>query len=149
MSSSIPVSFGEPKHRGECGVHSNTTPKLLVFPWFRMGCCGDKDAVVQVQMLTAPTQINKEFFAIIASHLKKTPFFDWDWGSFRRNILLPNREHITEIFGEFFARRIIEDLYVVLNNWDKHSEEEELQSIEEGYIPVSHRTFFTNKRVEY
>ena len=145
MSSTIAVQFNAPKHRGECGVSNGK----LMFPFFLMGCCGDEAGLVKIQTLNVPTQINKEFFAKIATLLKIMPCFDWDWSSFRRNILAPNKEHITEIFGEFYAKRILGDLYVVLNNWDKHTEEEELQAIEDGFVPVSHRTVCTRKDVEY
>jgi hypothetical protein len=139
------VKFNAPKHRGECGVKNGK----IQIPFFHMGCCGDESMVVQIQTVNIPTQINKEFFAKIAMLLKLIPFLDWDWSSFRRNILAPNKEHITEIFGEFFAKRIMEDLYVVLNNWDKPTEEDELQAQEAGVVLVSHRTFFTEKKVEY
>lgn len=145
MSSAIAVKFNAPKHIGECGVVNGK----ILFPLFRMGCCGDEDMVVKTQTLTAPKQINKDFFKKIAKLVEMFPFFDWDWSSFRRNILAPNKAHITEIFGEFFAKRILEDLYVVLNNWDKPTEEDEKEAKEAGVVLVSHRTFFTEKEVEY
>ena len=114
-----------------------------------MGCCGDQDAVVKTTQLTVPEQLDKAFFRKIAKLLEMTPHFDWDWSSFRRNILAPNKAHIQEIFGEFFAKRIMEDLFVVLNNWDKISPEDEMMAKEAGVILVSHRTFFTEKDVEY
>jgi hypothetical protein len=144
---SIPVKFNAPAHRGECGVVGNK----LHFPFFMMGCCGDARAVVKVQELTAPEKINKEFFQKIATLLKLIPFLDWDWSSFRKNILTPNREHIKQEMGldEFFANRVMNDLVVVLNRWDKHSEEEESQAIADGFTPVSHRTFFTERECEF
>ena len=145
---SIAVKFNAPKHRGECGVVGNK----LHFPFFMMGCCGDASAVVKIQELTIPTKVNKEFFNKIATLLKLIPYFDWDWSSFRRNILAPNREHIKAEMGldEYFTQRVMEDLLVALNNWDKMSEEEEQEFIKEtGMKPISHRTFFTEKDVEY
>jgi hypothetical protein len=50
---------------------------------------------------------------------------------------------------EFFANRVMNDLVVVLNRWDKHSEEEESQAIADGFTPVSHRTFFTERECEF
>lgn len=145
MSSAIAVQFPSPKHRGECGVRDRS----LFIPFFLMGCCGDERAVVRCNVLTVPEQINKAFFRKIAKLLEITPHFDWDWSSFRRNILAPNRAHIQEIFGEFFTKRIMEDLFVVLNNWDKYTLEEEMEAQEEGLILLSHKTFFTEEQVEY
>jgi hypothetical protein len=145
VQSSIAVQFKTPKHRGECGVKSD---KIFI-PFFLMGCCGDQEAVVKITQLKVPDQINKAFFRKIAKLLEITPHFDWDWSSFRRNILAPNRAHIQEIFGEFFTKRIMEDLFVVLNNWEGASLEEEMEAQEEGLNLLSHRTFFTEKHVEY
>lgn len=146
MSSAIAVKFNAPKHIGECGVVNGK----ILFPLFRMGCCGDEDMVVKTQTLTAPKQINKDFFKKIAKLVEMFPFFDWDWSSFRRNIITPNKGHITEIFGEFFANRIERDLYVVINNWEtKYSEEDEEMAKAEGLNLLSHKTYFTEKEVEY
>ena len=145
---SIKVKFIAPTHRGECGVIGNK----LYFPFFMMGCCGDANAVVKVQELKAPKKINKEFFQKIATLLKLIPFMDWDWSSFRRNILTPNREHIQQEMGldEFFTNRVMNDLVVVLNRWDKMSDEEEQEFITQtGGTPVSHRTFFTERECEF
>ena len=145
IQSTTAVQFKAPKHRGECGVKS----EKIIIPFFLMGCCGDEDSVVRTTQIKVPEQINKAFFRKIAKLLEMTPHFDWDWSSFRRNILAPNKAHIQEIFGEFFAKRILEDLFVVLNNWDKISPEDEKEAQEAGVILVSHRTFFTEKDVEY
>lgn len=144
-TSSIAVKFNAPKHSGECGVIKGR----LLFPFFRMGCCGVESMVVKTHTLSAPKQINKDFFKKIAKLLEMTPYFDWDWSSFRRNIITPNKEHITEIFGEFFANRIERDLYVVLNNWDNITKEDEKEAREAGIILLSHKTYFTEKDVDY
>ena len=116
-----------------------------------MGCCGDQGAVVRSVQIKLPEQINKAFFRKIAKLLEMNSHFDWDWSSFRRNILAPNRAHIQEIFGEFFTKRIMEDLFVVLNNWEgqENTPEDEMMAKEEGLNLLSHRTFFTEKDVEY
>ena len=145
VQSSIAVQFKAPAHRGECGAKASK----ITIPFFLMGCCGDEDSVVRSVQIKLPEQINKAFFRKIAKLLEMNPHFDWDWSSFRRNILAPNKAHIQEIFGEFFAKRIMEDLFVVLNNWEKISPEDEMMSKEAGVILVSHRTFFTEKDVEY
>jgi len=145
---SIAVKFNAPAHRGECGVVGNK----LHFPFFMMGCCGDASAVVKIQQLNAPTKINKEFFSKIATLLKMIPYFDWDWSSFRRNIILPNRAHIQAEMGldDNITDRVMSDLLVVLNNWDKMSEEEEKAFTEEtGEKPISHRTFFTDANLDF
>jgi hypothetical protein len=145
VQASTALQFKTPKHRGECGVKS----EKIVIPFFMMGCCGDEDSVVRSVQIKLPEQINKAFFRKIAKLLEMNSHFDWDWSSFRRNILAPNKAHIQEVFGEFFAKRIMEDLFVVLNNWDNVSPEDEMEAKKYNVIPVSHRTFFTEKDVEY
>lgn len=145
VQASTAVQFKAPTHRGECGVKSGK----IIIPFFLMGCCGDEDSVVRSVQIKVPEQINKAFFRKIAKLLEMNSHFDWDWSSFRRNILAPNKAHIQEVFGEFFAKRILEDLFVVLNNWDKVSPEDEMEAKKYNVIPVSHRTFFTEKDVEY
>jgi hypothetical protein len=147
VQSSIAVQFKAPAHRGECGAKS----AKITIPFFLMGCCGDKDAVRHILVINTPQKINKNFFGTIAKNIKAFPFLDWDWYSFKKNILAPNREHIQIEMGldDFFIRRVMEDGYVVINNWDPHSEEDEIQAIEDGFIPVSHRTFFTERNAEY
>lgn len=145
VQSSTALQFKAPKHRGECGVKSGK----IHLPFFMMGCCGNEEAVVRITQINVPEQINKAFFRKIAKLLEMMAHFDWDWSSFRRNILAPNKAHIQEVFGEFFAKRIMEDLFVVLNNWDKNTPEDEKEAQEAGVTLVSHRTFFTEKDVEY
>jgi len=151
MSSAVAVSpalkFNPPAHIGEVGVKNG----LIAFPLFLMGCCGDKDAVKHILVINTPQKINKSFFGTIAQNIKAFPFLDWDWHSFQKNILAPNKEHIRIEMGldDFFLKRVMGDAYVVLNNWDKHSEEDEIQAIADGFVPVSHRTFFTERDAEY
>jgi hypothetical protein len=145
VQSSIAVQFKAPAHRGECGAIASK----ITIPFFLMGCCGDQGAVVRSVQIKLPEQINKAFFRKIAKLLEMNSHFDWDWSSFRRNILAPNRAHIQEIFGEFFTKRIMEDLFVVLNNWEGASLEEEMEAQEAGLNLLSHRTFFTEKHVDY
>jgi hypothetical protein len=142
--------FNKPAHRGECGVVANK----IHMPFFLLGCCGDARSVVKIQTLNVPAKIDKTFFAKIAALLQMEPFnmFDWDWNSFRRNILAPNEQHIAEVMGldEFFTKRVMSDLYVVLNNWTLDADEEDIaMAKEEGLNLLSHETFFTEKHVEY
>ena len=75
--------------------------------------------------------------------------FDWDWASFAKNVIHPNRSHIQETLklDDFFTERVMDDLYVVLNNWDEVIDDEE--ECDEEYVPLSHKTFFTCKNCEY
>lgn len=157
MSSAVSVSapkFNKPAHRGECGVLANK----IQMPFFLLGCCGDARSVVKIQTLNVPAKIDKKFFAKIAALLQMEPFnmFDWDWNSFRRNILAPNQQHIAEVMGldEFFTKRVMNDLYVVLNNWElnrngEYDDEDLAMAKADGLNLLSHETFFTEKSVEY
>ena len=98
--------------------------------------------------------MNKEWFAEIAHSLNqgKAKYYDWDWHSFQKNIILPNREHIKIAMGleDNIVDRICDDLYVVLNQWELDESDEEVKEvIEEGLTPLSHKTLFTHNDVEY
>ena len=129
-------------HRGECGLSSNK--KDIDFPFFRMGCCGDQESVVYIGLIPIPQKMDMKFFERVSKLLKTFPHYDWDWTSFAKNVIHPNRAHIQETLqlDDFFTERVMNDLYVVLDNWDEVNDDE-------CDVPLSHKTFFTCKNCEY
>ena len=115
------IIINESEHMGSCGRMSKA---YFHFPMFLMGACGDENAVIAYgranPKMKRPKKMDKEWFGKVALHIKKHPFYDWDWSSFRKNILLPNKEHIRiacEIKDEEILERLMEDGYVFLNNY--------------------------------
>ncbi len=95
------LSFNRSSRRGECGLSNDGM--CLWFPMFCIGCCGEDDWVVYVAEIPVPTVFEKLFFEKVARLIQYTcdynpeysvEAFYWDWASFRKNILLPNRMHI-------------------------------------------------------
>ena len=52
--------------------------------------------------------------------------FDWDWASFHKNILLPNRMHIQSVMqlSDTITDRVVYSLHILLNEWNGDDEEE-------------------------
>ncbi len=143
----LPKIIIKPSTRiGECGLDS--TKKYIMFPLFRMGCCGEDNAVINQIRFEIPNVIDKGFLGCIARYIKKYPLLDWDWVSFRNNIIKPNRDHIqlNMELDEFFMKRVINDLNVCLNDYHKY--EGEVFDKDES-VPVCHSTFFTHKHLDY
>ena len=107
------LSFNKSTRRGECGLNKDGT--FILFPLFLRGGSLDESGmrdrdVIEVVQFAKPTIMDKRFF-------KKMSYFvgltckdehvgsiqhpkwlcDWDWYSFKRNILEPNRTHIQTI----------------------------------------------------
>jgi hypothetical protein len=96
--------------------------------------------------------MNYAWFAILARKLKENPF-DWDWGSFRNNILKPNREHIKEALGINNEKmdRLLTDGYVFLNNFNGTWEDEIdgfVEGVDIGYYP-NFKNFMEQDNLEY
>ena len=143
-----PLTFQPSTRMGECGLRINVFSRKkngskdsIYFPRFLPGGCGDDDLVAPYSIvnpfLPIPKIINKEWFAEIARSLNqgKAKYYDWDWHSFQKNIILPNREHIKMAMGleDNIVDRICDDLYVVLNQWELDENDEEVKEmIEEG-----------------
>lgn len=114
---------------GECGANK-TDKKTLYFPFFLMGTCGDNEGVISWngarERLVAPKKMNAKWFELVSTKLKQNPMFDWDWESFTKNILAPNREHIkTELaISDEKVDRLLQDGYVFLNHFNGSFEEE-------------------------
>ena len=105
---------------GECGAKNDK----LYFPFFLMGACGDDRAVIswngEREILVPPKEMNYNWFKLLSIKLKNNPMFDWDWCSFSKNILEPNREHlkVTLNIDDEKVDRLLTDGYVFLNNFD-------------------------------
>jgi hypothetical protein len=54
--------------------------------------------------------------------------FDWDWASFHKNILLPNRMHIRSVMQLSdtitVTDRVVYSLHFLLNEWNGDDDEE-------------------------
>jgi hypothetical protein len=110
---------------GECGIVETGSGKKLYFPFFLMGTCGDDRGVASWssgrEFSTPPKKMDYKWFKSIATKLEENRRFDWDWYSFRNNILKPNREHIKTALkiDDKKMDRFLEDGMVFLNNFDK------------------------------
>jgi|TARA_E500000331_G_C16625602_1_gene442096 hypothetical protein len=108
-------TFNQSNRLGECGERN----EKVYIPLFRMGCCGSDANVLGYESFTI-RPLDFAFFSDIAQFLKMNSRCDWDWSSFRRNILLPNREHIKQVNNWDDARvnTFLEDGYCFLNNFE-------------------------------
>ena len=52
--------------------------------------------------------------------------FDWDWASFHKNILLPNRMHIRSVMqlSDTITDRVVYSVHFLLNEWNGDDDEE-------------------------
>jgi hypothetical protein len=120
------LTFLQGEDDGKCGSFKNQTKKNeFMFPLFHMGCCGQADAVI-CRLKKKCDKLDYEFFKEIAEMLKQTWYLDYDWYSFSKNILEPNREHLKmalkisdEAVDEFLLAG-----GVFLNNFDKQPSDE-------------------------
>jgi len=144
---------------GECGASNNS--KTLYFPFFLMGTCGDDEGVIswdgRRERIVAPKKMNYAWFELLSRKLKANPMFDWDWASFSKNILEPNREHIK---GELSISdekvdMLLEDGYVFLNNFNgsfKEDGDEDyedcVEGVDMGYYP-NFKNFLAHDNLEY
>jgi hypothetical protein len=121
------LSFNRSSRRGECGLSNDGT--CLGFLIFRMGCCGEDDWVVDVAEIPVPTVFEKLFFEKVARLIQYTcdcnpensmEAFDWDWASFHKNNLLPNRVHIRSVMqlSDTITDRVVYSLHFLLNEWN-------------------------------
>ena len=115
------------KNMGECSI---VDKKRIYFPFFLMGCCGDPQAVIswdrKREILPVPKKMDYKWFQLIANKLKANPYYDWDWCSFAKNILRPNREHLKVVLNldDKGVDRLLMDGYVFLNHFDDQPEDE-------------------------
>jgi len=145
---------------GECGASGDK--KTLYFPFFLMGTCGDDEGVISWngvrERIVAPKQMNYKWFELLSRKLKENPMLDWDWSSFRNNIIAPNAEHIKTELGinDEKMERFLRDGYVFLNNFkgsfaDEMDEDEMdgfVEGVDIGYYP-NFKNFMEHDNLEY
>ena len=115
------LTFLEGENNGKCGSFKKQTKKNeFIFPFFLMGCCGQPQGVLMREKIKCD-KLDYDFFKQIAEMLKEKPMFDWDWDSFSKNIIRPNKEHLKIVLNidDEAAVRFIQDGYVFINNFDK------------------------------
>ena len=151
--------FYRPSTRlGECGAMPNS--KKLYFPMFLMGACGVDDAVISWngdrELLKAPKKMDYKWFKELSKKLKKNAMLDWDWDSFSKNILEPNREHLKVALNinDEKVDRLLMDGYVFINNfedtWEKECDEDDLKYVKEkGLNYPNFKNFLEKDELEY
>ncbi len=147
------LSFSRSSWRGECGLCNDGM--CLRFPIFCMGCCGEDDWVVDVAEIPVPTVIDKLFFDKIARLIQyacdcnpeySVEAFDWDWASFHKNILLPNRMHIQLVMqlSDKITDQVVYSVHVMLNEWNGNDDKEN-----DNNVNVSFEKFFSVEDLDF
>jgi hypothetical protein len=113
-----------------------------------MGCCGEADWVVDVAEIPVQTVIDRVFFEKVAQLIQyacdcnpeySVEAFDWDWASFRENILLPTRMHIQSVMqlSDTITDRVVYSVHLMLNDWngynDKDCDDEDIITFEKFF----------------
>ena len=108
--------LGNSKNISECSLKSK---KIINFPFFLLGRC-------KRETLPVPKKMDYKWFQLIATKLKANPYCDYDWSSFTKNILRPNREHLKVVLklDDAGVDRLLMDGYVFLNHFDAQPEDE-------------------------
>lgn len=142
------LTYLKSNRMGECGATNNT--KTLYFPFFLMGCCGDDECVISWngirERIIAPKKMDYNWFKLLAMKLESNPEYDWDWESFKKNILMPNKEHI-KIALNINDDKIdvfMNDAFVFINNFSRKWEDDgedtnEMES--QGYYYPNFKNF--------
>jgi hypothetical protein len=155
------LTYNISTHLGECGARGKDK-KTIYFPFFLLGTCGDERGVISWngvrERLVAPKKMNAKWFELLANKLKEHPncMFDWDWDSFSKNILAPNRQHIKTELGinDEKMDRLLQDGYVFLNTFKGSFEEEGedmegcVEGVDIGYYP-NFANFLKYDNLEY
>ena len=125
-------------------------------PIFRLGCCGEDDWVAHVAEIPVPTVLEKLFFEKVARLIQYTcdcknpeysvEAFDWDWASFHKNILLPNRMHIRSVMqlSDTITDRVVYSVNVLLNEWNGNDDEENDEDVN-----VTFENFFSVEDLDF
>ena len=155
------LSFNKSTRRGECGLNAEGT--FILFPLFLRGILdesGTRDRdVIEVVQFAKPTIMDKRFF-------KKMSYFvgltckddhvgsiqhpkwlcDWDWYSFKRNILEPNRTHIQTIMqlSDLLADRVVDSADYIINDWTGEADHDS-----DDEFTLSHSNFFTVEDLDF
>ena len=152
--------FYKPSTRlGECGAIPEWK-KQLYFPMFLMGACGEDRCVYSWngdrEKLNAPKKMDYKWFEELSKKLKENEMLDWDWISFSKNILEPNREHLKVVLNinDDKVNRLLMDGYVFINNfentWEKECSESELEYVtEKGLNYPNFKNFLEKDELEY
>lgn len=101
-----------------------------------MGHAGHESGVVSVAHLTVPPAIDMSFFEKVAEVVSVFPFYDWDTGSFLKNIVIPNLKQIQSAMelDDDKMDILIQDFHVLINNWYSK-------------FGVNHETFFDDDKM--
>ncbi len=72
--------------------------------------------------------------------------FDWDWASFHKNILLPNRMHIRSVMqlSDRITDRVVYSVNFLLNEWNGNDDEENDEDVN-----VTFENFFSVEDLDF
>ena len=72
--------------------------------------------------------------------------FDWDWASFHKNILLPNRMHIRSVMqlSDTITDRVVYSVHFLLNEWNGNDDEENDEDVN-----VTFENFFSVEDLDF
>ncbi len=72
--------------------------------------------------------------------------FDWDWASFCKNILLPNRMYIQLVMqpSDKITDRVVYSVHVMLNEWNGNDDKEN-----DDNVNVSFEKFFSVEDLDF
>jgi hypothetical protein len=154
---------------GKCGLRKCGRTDKFYFPLFLMGTCGDEQGVISWSAFPShwdiPKKMDRAWFGKLAKHINEYGYYDWDWASFRSNVLVPNKEHIRiacDIKTDAILDRVINDGLVLLNNFHKWATDDEWTEeigLEKGDsfgeegdgcgFPPNGKYFFTEEFLDY
>ena len=144
--------YVHPRNSAECGFDSKN---CFTLPFFRMGCPGEEEGLIGTVTSDPVTELNMVFFDWVANMIKFHGFYDWDWESFKKNILKPNKHHIMKackIKNNKLWDRFYTDGCVFLNHWfdDDYIYDGEDEDHNPRKIKNTNRnSVFTDMDVEY
>ena len=119
-----------------------------------MGACGVEEAVIswngEREVLIAPKKMDYKWFALIADKLKENWQWDFDWESFRKNILEPNREHLKSVLNinDEIVDRLLCDGGVFLNHFEDNWDDDEIDDMK-GYNYPNFKNLLAGLDMEY
>jgi hypothetical protein len=147
---SIPsiVKVSQPS-KGKCGWNDKGS---LLFPYFRIGCCGVDGAVVSTRYFLEVEALDVKFWASVGRAIQSQPYLDWDWYSLQQNVIKPNEAHIRAVCNipnDKVWERFAEDGMVFLNRWDKKAEDSDADEDDEPLILPCGANCFKDVDVEY
>jgi hypothetical protein len=72
--------------------------------------------------------------------------FNWDWASFHKNILLPNRMHIQSVMqlSDTITDQVVYSVHFLLNEWNGNDDEENDEDVN-----VRFETFFSVEGLDF